>query len=101
MRRVLAIGSCLVLAITTGCVAPPEEEATSISDELRKQCGMGKTTPGLDVAYCEGGIDFKKVRATGQRFVIARTNDGTFVDPRFVEYFKQAKAAGLLVGAYF
>lgn len=108
MRHLLVLGSfalaLFAMSSTVGCAVAPEEgeeEESSISEELRKQCGTGKTTPGLDVSYFQGNVDFTKVRAAGQRFVIARTNDGNFIDPKFVTYFKQAKAAGLVVGAYY
>jgi lysozyme len=95
----LALASILICA--AGCEAPPDDESVgATSDALTKVCGAGPTVRGLDVSYYDGTIDFEKVKASGQRFIIARTNDGTFVDPKFVTYFKAAKAAGLLVGAY-
>src|SRR5262245_27918666 len=100
--RIRAFLTVISIGLIAACAAPTEDDepVSEISDELRKTCGTGQTVPGLDISYFEGNIDFAQVRASGQRWVIARTNDGTFVDPKFVSYYKGAKAAGLLVGAY-
>ncbi len=59
------------------------------------------TVPGIDVSYWDSGIDWPKVRATGQRFVIIKATEGeTYTDPTFNNDWIGAKAAGLLRGAY-
>lgn len=59
------------------------------------------TVPGIDVSYWNSGIDWPKVRATGQRFVFAKATEGDFyADPSFSANWSGAKAAGLLRGAY-
>lgn len=59
------------------------------------------TVPGIDVSYWDAGIDWPKVRATGQRFVIAKATEGiTYKDPTFDDNWLGAKSAGLLRGAY-
>ncbi|GAB4459091.1 MAG: hypothetical protein Kow0070_13680 [Anaerolineales bacterium] len=59
------------------------------------------TVPGIDVSYWNAGIDWPKVRATGQRFVFAKATEGNFyADPTFPANWSGAKAAGLLRGAY-
>ena len=59
------------------------------------------TVPGIDVSYWDAGIDWPKVRATGQRFVFAKATEGDFYsDPTFDENWSGAKSAGLLRGAY-
>jgi len=59
------------------------------------------TIPGIDVSYWNAGIDWPKVRATGQRFVFAKATEGDFYsDPTFDNNFLGAKPAGLLRGAY-
>jgi len=59
------------------------------------------TVPGIDVSYWDSGIDWPKVRATGQRFVIAKATEGiTYKDPTFDDNWFGAKSAGLLRGAY-
>ena len=59
------------------------------------------TVPGIDVSYWDAGIDWPKVRATGQRFVVAKATEGDFYsDPTFDDNWFGAKSAGLLRGAY-
>jgi GH25 family lysozyme M1 (1,4-beta-N-acetylmuramidase) len=59
------------------------------------------TVPGIDVSYWQSGIDWPKVRATGQRFVFVKTTEGDFYkDPTFDDNWLGAKSAGLLRGAY-
>lgn len=59
------------------------------------------TIPGVDVSYWDAGIDWPKVRATGQRFVFAKATEGDFhSDQTFGANWTGAKAAGLLRGAY-
>jgi GH25 family lysozyme M1 (1,4-beta-N-acetylmuramidase)/LysM repeat protein len=59
------------------------------------------TVPGIDVSYWDAGIDWPKVRATGQRFVFAKATEGDFYsDPTFDDNWFGAKSAGLLRGAY-
>ena len=55
------------------------------------------TVPGIDVSYWDAGMDWPKVRATGQRFVVAKATEGiTYKDPTFDDNWFGAKSAGLL-----
>lgn len=59
------------------------------------------TVPGIDVSYWQSGIDWPKVRATGQRFAFIKATEGeTYTDPTFEEHWTGAKTSGLLRGAY-
>jgi lysozyme len=59
------------------------------------------TVPGIDVSHWDAGIDWPKVRATGQRFVFAKATEGiNYKDDTFKDNWSGAKAAGLLRGAY-
>lgn len=59
------------------------------------------TVPGIDVSYWNAGIDWPKVRATGQRFVVSKATEGdAYRDPSLVPNWTGAKSAGLLRGAY-
>ena len=58
---------------------------------------------GIDVSKHNGNIDFKKVKDSGIKFVIIRIGYGGSApvkDEKFEENYKNAKANGLLVGAY-
>lgn len=57
----------------------------------------------IDVSEWQGDIDFKKVKASGIDNVILRAGFGREAsqrDAEFETYYKNAKAAGLKVGAY-
>ena len=59
------------------------------------------TVAGIDVSYWNAGIDWPKVRAAGQRFVLIKASEGdVYLDPTFDDNWRGAKAAGLLRGAY-
>ena len=59
------------------------------------------TVPGIDVSYWDAGIDWPKVRATGQRFMFTKATEGDFyADQTFAANWSSAKSAGLLRGAY-
>ncbi len=59
------------------------------------------TVPGIDVSYWDAGIDWPKVRATGQRFVFVKATEAiTYKDPTFHDNWSGAKSTGLLRGAY-
>ena len=58
---------------------------------------------GIDLSKWNGKIDFKKVKESGVDFVILRAGYGKEIsqkDPRFEEYYREAKKVGLHVGAY-
>ena len=64
---------------------------------------MAKTFRGIDVSAWQGKIDFQKVKQSGIDFVIIRAGYGKVAsqkDPYFETNYKNAKAAGLQVGAY-
>ena len=59
------------------------------------------TVPGIDVSYWNSGIDWPKVRATGQRYVYAKASEADFYkDPTLDDNWAGAKSAGVLRGAY-
>ena len=58
---------------------------------------------GIDVSKWNGDVDFKKVKAAGIDFVMIRAGLGSniaYKDKKFEQNYKNAKAAGLHVGAY-
>ena len=57
----------------------------------------------IDVSYCQKNIDFNAVKADGIKAVIIRAGYGRETyqkDSQFESHYKNAKAAGLKVGAY-
>ena len=71
------------------------------------QDGARASSVGIDVSYYNGSINWQAVKAQGIDFAIIRVGGRTwsegklYDDYRTVEYFTQAKNAGLKVGAYF
>ena len=57
-------------------------------------------TYGVDLSKWNGDVDFQALKKDGNTFVILRAGCGTTIDPKFNEYYKQAKAVGLNVGVY-
>lgn len=56
---------------------------------------------GIDVSHHQGNIDFKKVSADGISFVFIKATQGrSFRSKTFLKFVKDAKAAGLMIGAY-
>ena len=61
----------------------------------------GPTIPGIDISHWQGTIDWAKVAGTGKEFAFMKaTDDDNYVDPTFATNRAQARANGLLVGAY-
>ncbi len=59
------------------------------------------TIPGIDVSYWKAGIDWPKVRTTGQVFVFVKASEGeTYTDPTFDDNWNGAKGVGMLRGAF-
>lgn len=57
----------------------------------------------IDVSYCQVGVDYNKVKADGIEAVIIRAGFGRETsqkDSQFETHYKNAKAAGLKIGAY-
>jgi len=56
---------------------------------------------GIDVSHHNGNIDFKRVAADGISFVFIKATQGeSFRSSKFLQFVKDAKAAGLMIGAY-
>ncbi|HVK89759.1 MAG TPA: glycoside hydrolase family 25 protein [Kofleriaceae bacterium] len=115
--------SALVLLVTAasalaGCMTGEEEDlgagqglaeedglddfgdgkADGIGDRV---CADGATLKGIDVSKWQGNIDWGRVRNAGIEFAFIRVSDGTAsLDPKFNRNWTNAKAAGVVRGAY-
>ena len=57
--------------------------------------------PGIDVSYWEGGIDWKKVRGAGVRFMFTKATEGEgYEDPTLDDNWVGAESVEILRGAY-
>ncbi|WP_170075728.1 GH25 family lysozyme [Paraclostridium dentum] len=56
---------------------------------------------GIDVSHWTGYVNFKDVFNSGIQVVYIKATEGTnYIDPRFREYYNEARAAGLKIGFY-
>jgi lysozyme len=56
---------------------------------------------GIDVSHHQGPIDWAQVRSSGQSFAFIKATEGAdFRDTRFSENWREARAQGLVTGAY-
>lgn len=70
-------------------------------------CLTADYATGIDVSFYQGEVDWQQVRSAGVEFVFIRvgsrgTTEGKlYEDEKAQQYYKDAKAAGLKIGAYF
>ncbi|WP_250674166.1 GH25 family lysozyme [Paraclostridium ghonii] len=56
---------------------------------------------GIDISHWTGYVNFKEVANSGVQVVYIKATEGTsYIDPRFKEYYNEAKSEGLKVGFY-
>lgn len=88
-------------ATTTTSTTPAKSETTSTTKTETK---TNSPLKGIDLSVHNGtDVDFNKVKKAGISFVILRAGYGRSTsqkDSTFEENYKRAKAAGLMVGAY-
>ena len=66
-----------------------------------KVCPAGPLTQGIDVSRYQEDINWPKVAGAGIRFAFIRVSDGLdYPDPKFQYNWSQARAAGVVRGAY-
>jgi GH25 family lysozyme M1 (1,4-beta-N-acetylmuramidase) len=56
--------------------------------------------PFIDISRHQGTVDFKVMASRNVPGVICRAGNGTRIDPTFVDFTTRARAAGMVVGAY-
>ena len=110
-RPSVASALLLLAALCAGlaaCSTPNPDEAglgdsgDATQDEAAlRSCVRDGSVSGLDVSVYQGSIDFRSVRKSGRAFVLARVSDGVkYSDSKFSTNYANAKAAGLVRGAY-
>lgn len=78
-------------------LASNTQPASVVSPVLTNGCDLSKWQDDPNTVQ---EIDFKKMYAAGMRFVYIRATLGDSNDSNFIQAWKDAKAAGLLRGAY-
>jgi lysozyme len=95
MIRIAAIASVLATACTI------EEPAVSETSQQMAVCADGPTTFGIDVSRFQGDINWQLVAGAGVKYAwIQISRSLTDIDVKFPYNWQQAKANGILRGAY-
>ena len=85
---------------------PNEQASAPLPAKAADQAKQSINYYGVDLSVHNGLVDMAKVRASGKSFVFLREGYGDELsypgqkDARFEQNYKNAKAAGLHVGAY-
>ena len=67
---------------------------------MKTICAKGETVKGFDVSHYQPNVDFAGLKAQGNEFCFIKACEGYTTDPKFKSHWANAKAAGLLRGAY-
>lgn len=87
-------------------LAPKKQASAPLPAKAAVQAKQITTYYGVDLSVHNGTVDMEKVRASGKNFVFLREGYGDELsypgqkDARFEQNYKNAKAAGLHIGAY-
>jgi lysozyme len=77
------------------------DEDSTAEQAMVRSCKPSHTVKGIDVSYYQERIDWRAVKSSGVEFAFIRVSDGSnFIDPRFEENWRGARAAGVKRGAY-
>ena len=93
----------LATASLIACGGTIPDESTTETGEILADARVCATshTYGIDVSQWQGTINWAQVKAAGKQFAVIRVSDGTgHIDPTFATNWRNAKAAGVAVGAY-
>lgn len=100
MKRNVVFAAFALLAACGGPELVSTEEDPGRDPEA-VVCPGSTRTYGIDVSYWQGSINWTSVHNAGKKFAMIRVSDGAnYLDPNFTTNWKNAKAAGLTVGAY-
>ena len=104
----LGLAVLCAAALASACSTPTPDEvgqgdsgAAAQDEAALRSCVRDGSVNGLDVSVYQGNIDFRATRRSGRSFVMVRVSDGTrYPDSKFAANYANAKAAGLVRGAY-
>src|SRR5438105_13538010 len=102
--RSLGLSLAASASLLAACGGTVDEPTASQNDEVNAEAtvrpGASKVY-GVDVSEFHGTINWTQVKAAGKQFALIRVSDGTgHLDPKFAVNWRNAKAAGVTVGAY-
>lgn len=104
MKASLRIGLLGAIVTALSCSAPEpgsEVDPTGEQGFEAKVCAGTNTVEGIDVSHYQPNVDWAQVKASGREFAFIKASEGTgYTDTSFAGHWANAKAAGLLRGAY-
>ncbi|MBP1852356.1 glycoside hydrolase family 25 protein [Rhizobium halophytocola] len=100
-----------IAILLSGCTSTSYDliETSSISGRFKDNDpqDFGNYTPhrhkvhGIDISKWNGDIDWRKVRSSGVSFAFIKATEGKdVIDPRFSEYWREARASGIPYAPY-
>ncbi len=102
LAALLTAGMALVLA---SCALEDYSGRYGAKSDAKPHAGVASAmrypVHGIDISRWQGDIDWRAVKAAGTRFAfIKATEGGDHIDPRFLQNWNGARAAGIPAGAY-
>ena len=93
------------LGFMTSCSVQEQYNRYPAKGDIKPHPGVARASTfpiqGIDISKWQGSIDWQAVRGAGTRFVfIKATEGGDFVDPKFLDNWNGARAAGVARSAY-
>ncbi len=104
-RLTQAISAAVGVVLLAGCAAEDHSWRYGQKSDAKPHPGVASAmrypVHGIDISRWQGDIDWRQVRAAGTRFAfIKATEGGDHLDPRFLQNWHGARAAGIPTGAY-
>ena len=111
MRRLLLcllplaaiLGSCTAGydALSTASIKPARRFHDTKPQDFGRDRPDQRPVHGIDISKWQGDIDWKTVRASGVAFAFIKATEGKdIVDPKFSEYWQEARDAGIPQAPY-
>jgi lysozyme len=78
-----------------------DKAESKIAEKKRQIAALPQPANFIDVSVHQAGVDWKKVRESGVKYVWIKTTEGEdFKDSRAADHVRGAREAGLVVGGY-
>lgn len=102
LRALLGLSLTMLLA---SCSVQEQYNRYPAKRDIKPHPGVARASTmaiqGIDISKWQGVIDWQAVRSAGTRFAfIKATEGGDHIDPKFLDNWNGAKAAGVARGAY-
>lgn len=100
-RHLTMVGAMMLLAASSASLSARSAGLADAKPNKGVAAAHSMPVQGIDVSAWQGDINWAKARAAGTRFAfIKATEGGDHIDPKFLENWEGAKAAGVARSAY-